>query len=87
MGQPAKFDVKRKVEGLESVTVPAGTFDAVRISGNHCNLTHGGCGGFIVWYALKAKYVAKITWASSRYWPGSLQGQDQVLLSYEVHSP
>ena len=86
-GQPAKWNTKRKVEGMESVTVPAGTFDAVRMSARECNLTYGDCGDYVIWYAPKAKQVAKITWTNANYWPGFVKGLNQVLVSYEVHSP
>jgi hypothetical protein len=86
-GQPAKWNISRKVEGMESVTVPAGTFDVVRISGRHCNVAKGNCGDFVVWYAPKAKNAARIITANADYWPGSLRGFNQVLVSYEVHNP
>ena len=85
--QPTKWNVKRKVEGMESVTVPAGAFDAVRISGHHCNLANGYCGDFMAWYAPKAKQVAKIMWPNSDYWLASQRGASQVLVSYELHNP
>jgi hypothetical protein len=70
---------------LESVTVPAGTFQAVRIDGRHCNLTQGGCGGFTLWYAPKAKYVVKLVVANTPYWVPSVRGFQQELVSYQVH--
>jgi uncharacterized protein DUF3108 len=47
-GRAMKWMVQRKVEAMESVTIPAGSFDAVRISGHHCNTTESGCGDFVV---------------------------------------
>ncbi len=87
-GRPATWNIKRKVEGMDSITVPAGTFDAVRISGHHCNITSGGyCGDFVAWYAPKTKQVAKVTWTSSDYWPQIRRGLSQLLVSYELRNP
>jgi hypothetical protein len=77
-GRAVKWKIDRKVEAMESVTVPAGTFDALRIPGHDCNLTLGGCGDFIVWYAPKVKNFAKIIWTSDRFWPPDLRGASQV---------
>lgn len=86
-GRPTKFKIDRKVEAMDSLTVPAGTFDALRITGHDCNLTTGGCGDFIVWYASKAKNFAKIAWGKDRFWGKDLNGASQVLISYELHNP
>lgn len=68
--------------------MPEGTFAAVRISGQHCNDTAGGCGDFVLWYAPKVKYAVKITWpASSQYWPLEYAGASELLFSYEVRTP
>jgi hypothetical protein len=85
-GRAFTWVVHRKVEAIESTTVPAGTFDAVRISGHHCNVTVGGCGDFVVWYAPQVRQAAKITWDTS-YWPPSLRGLTQVLVSYQLSNP
>jgi len=84
-GRAVKWDIKRKVEAMESIAVPAGTFDAVRVSGHHCVGAY--CGDFVAWYAPKAKQVAKITWSNADYWFGSQRGLSQVLVSYELHTP
>lgn len=86
-GRAVKWVVQRKVEAMETVTVPAGTFDAVRISGHHCNTTLGGCADFIVWYAPKVKNAVKASWSASRYWPLSRRGVTQVLVSYQFGNP
>jgi hypothetical protein len=72
---------------MESVTVPAGTFDAVRISGHHCNPTNGRCGDFVVWYAPMVRNVVKVTWSGTDYWSPRLRGTTQALTSYQVSNP
>lgn len=87
-GRAYTWRIERKVEAMESVTVPAGTFDSVRISGHHCNTSDGYCGDFVVWYAPKVRNAVKITWkVASRYWPPSQNGISQMLLSYQLANP
>jgi len=74
-----------RAAALESVTVPAGTFEAVRIDGHHCNLTGGGCGDFSIWYAPKVKYVIRLVVGNTSYWVPSARGLRQELVSYRVH--
>jgi hypothetical protein len=86
-GRATTWTVTRTVVGQESVTVPAGTFDALRISGRHCNDLDHYCGDFVVWYASKAKNAVMLTWSGPQYWPPFLAGATQLLTAYEVHSP
>ncbi len=86
-GRSMTWTVTHTVVGQELVEVPAGRFDAVRISGRHCNDTVGGCGDFAIWYAPKVKYGAKITWFGTQYWLPDQVGASQLLISYEVRSP
>jgi len=70
---------------VESVTVPAGTFQAVRIDGRHCNMTDGGCGDFTMWYAPQVQYVVKLLVGNTSYWVPAVRGFRQELVSYQVH--
>lgn len=74
------------VAAPEPVTVPAGTFVAVRIEGKECNETQQSqCGEFTVWFAPQVKHLIKIAWSGSSYWPPSLRGRQLELFSYQVH--
>jgi len=85
--QSAKWIIGRRVEAMDSVTIPAGTFDTFRVAGRHCNVALNVCGDFVAWYAPQVKNVVKITWTASNYWPPDLRGMSQVLLSYGVRAP
>jgi hypothetical protein len=85
-GQAMRWTITRKVEDTESVTVPAGTFDTLRIAGRHCN-NYGGCGNYVSWYAPKARQTVKITWNDATYWPARVKGLTQALLSYQLNNP
>jgi len=84
-GRNVTWQGTARAAAVESVTVPAGTFEAVRIDGRHCNLTGGGCGTFTMWYAPKAKYVVKLLVGNTPYWIPAVRGFRQELLSYQVH--
>jgi hypothetical protein len=81
----AKFHTTWKVEARESVTVPAGTFDAFRVTGNECRATAPGgpCGEFTVWYAPQVKNRVRITLVTNGYFPYA--GKSEELVSYAVH--
>lgn len=81
----AKFHTTWKVEAYESVTVPAGTFDAFRVGGNECRSTAPGaqCGEFTVWYAPQVKNRIRITLVTSGYFPNA--GKSEELVSYTLH--
>lgn len=78
-GQTSTWETTEQVDTPESITVPAGTFQAVRIKGHQCNRA-GGCGDFDIWYAPQAKFFVKIVWPNTRYWNG---GGTQELASYQ----
>ena len=88
-GTPMTWTTAEKVEGRESVTVPAGTFDAVRIHGRECKVTQqstsgAACGNFDVWYAPQVKNYVRVRWTGS-YWGGDKTLHPQELISYHVH--
>lgn len=74
------YDITETVIGPDSVSVPAGSFEAVRIRGKHC-YSALECGMFDLWYAPSVKFVVKVTF-SSGYW---LNPNAQELVSYQVH--
>ncbi|HVI84556.1 MAG TPA: hypothetical protein VNA86_04530, partial [bacterium] len=69
-------EVTRITEGVVSITVPGGTFEAVRIFGRShvlgIRVNPGGLdtraptlnpsGDFVIWYAPQVKQVVRITW-------------------------
>ena len=73
-----------KVLGVESVTVPAGTFQAVHIHGQQCitSAPKQPCGDFNAWYAPQVKWFIKNTFVGSLW---SNVPQPQELISYELH--
>jgi hypothetical protein len=83
-GKDVSYQGTSTAAAAESVTVPAGTFDAVRINSHHCNQNSGKCGDFTLWYVPKAKYAVKIVHAKNSYW-GSGTGLTLELVSYTVH--
>jgi hypothetical protein len=98
-GKAINFRIERKVEKLESITVPAGTFDSVRIDGHQCanapvaNVTNGAlpagtpnCLDFVTWYAPKIKQVVEIIRLGPSYWWGQQTGS-QILVSYNLQNP
>ena len=94
-----EFENTHITEGLVSITVPAGTFDSVRIYGRSRNLTPAWnySGTFIVWYAPKVKQVVRITWSGITGYQGGpaftiglwaqYSGKDLLLASYKLHNP
>jgi hypothetical protein len=94
-----ELQVTRITEGVVSITVPGGTFDAVRIFGRtrsptrspYINYGVGSgqvtSGDFVVWYAPKVKQVVRITWQGQNFWPGGYQGVSLLLVSYKLHNP
>ena len=98
-GGESELEVTRIAEGVVSITVPAGTFDSVRIFGrSHAYKGQVGNQGFgatfnpaptadfIVWYAPKLKQVARITWQGN-LWFGPYAGNSLLLVSYKLHNP
>ncbi len=93
-GSVSDYEVTRITEGVVSITVPAGTFDSVRIYGRVRSmqpLTFGGQtptaqGDFIVWYAPKVKQVARITW-QGYIWQPQYNGANLLLVSYKLLNP
>ena len=95
----AEFENTRVAQGLVSITVPAGTFDSVRIFGRVRNLTTLYYGNFTVWYAPKVKQVARISWSGAfgnsgfsgpmggGMWSTEYAGRDLLLASYKLHNP
>jgi hypothetical protein len=83
-GRNTTWQGTARAAAIESVTVPAGTFRAVRIDGRHCNLTTGGCGTFTLWYAPKAEYVIKLVVSNTAYWVPAVRGFSQELVAYRV---
>ena len=80
-GPSTTWDTTEQVQASESVTVPAGTFQAVRIHGHQCS-RNDGCGDFDIWYAPQVKFFVKIVLPRVGYW-GS--GGVEELLSYQLH--
>lgn len=74
-------NVTETVLGGESVSVPAGSFEAVHIRGRHC-YDPSTCGIFDLWYAPSVKFYAKVTFTGSNYWPNPAP---QELVTYQVH--
>jgi len=69
------------VVGWEFVSVPAGTFQAIKIHGRECNVTQQkGCGDFDVWYASDVKWTVKIAFTAG-YWSSTAPRE---LVSYKV---
>ncbi len=93
-GNASDFEVTRINEGVVSITVPAGTFDTVRIYGRFRSMQPNvlGTGGwatigdFIVWYAPKVKQVARITW-QGYIWKPQYNGANLLLVSYKLLNP
>ena len=85
VGGTNTYEISDRVAGQESVTVPAGTFQAVHIRGKQCNATQQNrCGDFDVWYAPQVKFTVKISLISSSYWSSVWTRE---LVSYQVHTP
>ena len=92
----AEFEVTRRSEGLVSITVPAGTFESVRIHGRlrtQPGMSGVGFGAnpppygdFLVWYAPKVKQVARITW-QGYIWRPQYNGANLLLVSYKLLNP
>lgn len=79
------WSMMEAVEAQEAVTVPAGTFQAVRIHGRQCDAAQSNrCGDFDVWYAPRVKSFVKIAWRASSYWGSDKAAQPQELLFYQV---
>ena len=75
------YVVTETVVGVESVSVPAGTFQSIRIHGKDCNITqHNYCGDFDVWYAPQVKYTVRIK-RQAGYWSTN---DTRELVSYKV---
>jgi hypothetical protein len=77
-----------KVESIEEVITPAGTFKAYKI---YCRVeskrTGGGAAGvgwIRFWYSPQVKKVVKRVYEKSRYWSGYISNQDAELISYEL---
>jgi hypothetical protein len=73
------------VTAIESVSVPAGTFDAYLDEGDQCNLRNNQCGSVRVWFAPQVKHIVKITWVANSYWSHEVRGQSEVLIKYQLH--
>jgi hypothetical protein len=100
-GDQLELEVTRIIQGVVSITVPAGTFDSIRIYGHERSLrptisspvlqfqpTIGyGSGDFIVWYAPKVKQVARITWRGAGPWDQQYRSASLLLVSYKLHNP
>jgi hypothetical protein len=98
-GDVLELEVTRVVQGVVSITVPAGTFDAIRIYGRERNVNQGlpsapgfvygivTAAGFMVWYAPKVKQVVKITWQGLGAWDFQYRGTSLNLVSYKLHNP
>ncbi len=87
-GHVGTWEITSVPEAYESITVPAGTFEAFRIKGHHCVVNEGNaCGDYATWYAPQAKFYIKMAWNGSGHWPDALRGHSRELLSYQVHSP
>lgn len=67
--------------GTEPITVPAGTFSAVRINGDQVISGRTRHYQFVVWYAPQAKNYVKIDYIGQ----GWTQTHPTVLVSYELH--
>lgn len=82
-GREGRMEVTYKVLGSESITVAAGSFDAVIVSGDGYwyNKTTGSSGRLVekLWYAPQAKRIIRRTWLT-RFENGTL---DQNIL-YEA---
>jgi hypothetical protein len=95
-GTPLSWSIQRRVEKIESITVPAGTFDSVRIAGHQCvavapntgtypYVAVSPCADFVTWYAPKVKQVVEIIRiGAASYW-GELAGS-QILVAYDLHN-
>ena len=71
------------VKAFERATVPAGTYNSVRISCQQFNRAYNIGGTFTEWYAPSVKRSVKFEWSNDSYW-GSLRGKQQLLESTNV---
>jgi hypothetical protein len=97
----ADVEVTRITEGVVSITVPGGTFEAVRIFGRShvlgIRVNPGGLdtraptlnpsGDFVIWYAPQVKQVVRITWRGRLFWPAQYGNESLLLVSYKLHNP
>ncbi len=74
------YALTEKVVGPDSVSTPAGTFEAVHVQGRSCYQPNE-CGVFDLWYVPKVRFFAKITFAPG-YW---FDHNMEELIAYQVH--
>ncbi len=73
-----------KVEGIEEVTTPAGTFKAYRIHYKQKNLSSGRDGWIRFWYSPEAKAWVKRVSEESGFWARFITARNAELISYEL---
>lgn len=83
-GQPSHYRTTYTTSGaLDVVSVPAGTFAAIAIHIDECDLADGRCGAVDVWYAPAAKWFVRADFEDSAFWV-SRRGRATVLTSFSV---
>lgn len=81
-----RWNIDFKVESIEEVITPAGTFKAYKIYCRQENKTADsiGAGWVRFWYSPQVKKVVKRVFEKSRYWSVFVSNQDAELISYEL---
>ena len=73
-----------KIEGVEEVTTPAGTFKAYKIYYNQKNMASGNTGWVLYWYASDAKMWVKREAEKTDLWVRVGWAQNAELVSYRI---
>lgn len=73
-----------RVEGVEEVTTPAGTFKAYRIHYKQKNLSSGRDGWIRFWYSTEVKTWVKRVSEETGFWARFITARNAELISYEL---
>ena len=73
------------VGNMEQITVPAGSFSAIRVDVKFCTPQTDRCAGLLFWYAPAAKWFIRIVWDDSPNFNKDRRGKSMELLSVMLH--
>lgn len=73
-----------KVEGIEDITTPAGTFKTYRIYYKQTHMSGGGSGWIRFWYSPEVKTWIKREVEHSHFWANVRWLQNAELISYDL---
>jgi hypothetical protein len=82
-GEQANFVHDFKVDGVEKITTPAGTFNTYRIHYKQTNMRAGN-GWVRYWYSPEVKIWVRREFEKSSFWPNAQWTRDAQLVSYEL---